>query len=51
MPIFLVGLGVALVGMIVGIGVAVSRDVRKMIDHAADPNNPPNGPRCGRHTP
>ena len=38
MPIFMFGLGAALVVMIVGIGLAVAKDVMKMIDYACDPN-------------
>ena len=41
----MVGLGVALVFMIVGIGVLVTKDVMDLIDFACDPNNPTNGPR------
>ena len=44
-PIFMLGLGVALVVMIVGIGLLVAKDVKKMIGYAPDPNTPPNGPR------
>jgi len=45
MPIFMFGLGVALVVMIVGIGLLVAKDVTELIDFACDPNNAPNGPR------
>jgi hypothetical protein len=38
MKIFMVGLGAALVVMTVGIGLLVAKDVKKMIDHACDPN-------------
>jgi hypothetical protein len=44
MPIFMVGLGVALVVMIVGIGLLVAKDVTDLIDLACDPDNPTNGP-------
>lgn len=47
MPIFMVGLGAALVVMTVGIGLAVVKDVKKMIAYAVDPNNPTKGPRRG----
>ena len=42
MPIFMFGLGVA---MIVGIGLFVVKDVMELTDFACDPNNPTNGPR------
>ena len=45
MTIFMVGLGAALVVVIVGIGVAVSKDVMELIDFAYDPNNSSNEPR------
>ena len=45
MPIFMFGLGVAMVVMIVGIGLLVVKDVKDLIDFAFDPNNPTNGPR------
>jgi hypothetical protein len=45
MPIFMFGLGVALVVMIVGIGLLVAKDVTELIDFACDPKNPPNGHR------
>ena len=45
MPIFMFGLGVALVVMIIGIGLLVAKDVTELIDFACDPNNPNNGPR------
>lgn len=45
MTIFMVGLGAALVVMIVGIGLAVSKDVTELIDFACDSNNPTNGSR------
>jgi hypothetical protein len=41
MTIFLVGLGAALLVMIVGIGLALSKDVTDLIDFAYDPNNAP----------
>jgi hypothetical protein len=44
MPIFMFGLGVALVVMIVGIGLLVAKDVTDLIDLACDPDNPTNGP-------
>jgi len=44
MPIFMVGLGVALVVMIVGIGLLVAKDVTDLIDLACDPDNPTNDP-------
>ena len=45
MPIFMFGLGVALLVMIVAIGLLVAKDVKELIDLASDPNNPINGPR------
>jgi ABC-type antimicrobial peptide transport system permease subunit len=45
MTIFRVGLGASLVVMIVGIGLALSKDVTDLIDFAYDPNYPTNGPR------
>jgi len=45
MPIFMVGLGVALVVMIVGIGLLVAKDVTDLIDLACDPDNPTNDPQ------
>jgi hypothetical protein len=45
MTIFLFSLGAALVVMIVGIGLAISRDVMELIDFRYDPNDPTNGPR------
>jgi hypothetical protein len=45
MTIFMVGLGAALVVMIVGIGLAVFKDVMELINIAYDPNNPSNEPR------
>ncbi len=45
MPIFIFGLGVALVVMIVLIGLLVAKDVKELIDFACDPNNPLEGPR------
>ena len=39
MPIFMVGLGMALLVMIVGIGWAVSKDVMELIDFVHDTNN------------
>ena len=45
MTIFMFGLGAALMFMIVGIGVAVSKDVLDLIDFAYDPNDPTNGLR------
>ena len=47
MPIFMVGLGVALVVITVAIGLAVVIDVKKMIAYAVDPNKPTHGPRRG----
>ena len=41
MTIFMVGLGAALVVMIVGIGLALSKDVTDLIDFAYDPHNAP----------
>ena len=40
MTTFMFGLGAALVVMIVGIGLAVSKDVMELIDCASDPNDP-----------
>jgi hypothetical protein len=40
MTIFMFGLGAALMVMIVGIGLAVSKDIMELIDFAYDPNNP-----------
>ena len=45
MPIFMVGLGIAIVVMIVGIGWAVSKDALELMDFAHDTNNPPDSPR------
>ncbi len=45
MTIFMVSLGVAIVVMIVGIGLAVSKDLMKIIDSACDHNDPRNGLR------
>ena len=39
MPIFMVGLGMALLVMIVGIGWAVSKDVMELIGFVHDTNN------------
>ena len=39
MSIFMVGLGMALLVMIVGIGWAVSKDVMELIDFVHDTNN------------
>jgi hypothetical protein len=47
MPIFMVGLGVALVVMIVGIGLLVAKDVTELIYFASDRINPTNGSRRG----
>ncbi|HXC67040.1 MAG TPA: hypothetical protein VN638_06430 [Nitrospiraceae bacterium] len=47
MPLFMVGLGVALVVMIVGIGLLVAKDVTELIYFASDPINPTNGSRRG----
>ena len=47
MPIFMFGLGVAMVVIIVGIGVLVVKDVKDLMDFAFDPNNPANGPHGG----
>jgi hypothetical protein len=44
-PIFLFGLGVALVVMIVGIGVFVVKDVMELIDFVHNTNNPTHSPR------
>ena len=44
LTIFMVGLGAALVVMIVGIGLALSKEVTDLIDFAYDPHN---GPRRG----
>ena len=41
MTLFIVGLGAALVVMIIGIGLALSKDVTDLIDFAYDPNNVP----------
>ena len=43
-PIFMLGLGGALVVMIVGIGLLVAKDVTELIDLACDPDNPTNSP-------
>ncbi len=45
MGILMFGLAAALVVMIVGIGVALSKDVMELIDFGYDPNDPSNGPR------
>jgi len=45
MTIFMVGLGAALVVMIVGIGLAVFKDVRDLIDFAYDADNLSHEPR------
>ena len=45
MPIFMLGLGVAMVVMIVGIGLLVVKDVMELIDFVHDTNNPTYGPR------
>ena len=45
MPIFMFGLPVAMVGIIVGIGLFVVKDVKDLMDFSFDPNNPTNGPR------
>lgn len=42
--IFMVGLGAALIAMIVGIGLALSKDVTDLMDFGYDPTN---GPRRG----
>ena len=42
-PIFMLGLGVALVVMIVGIGLLVAKDVTELIDLARYPDNPTKG--------
>ena len=47
MPLFMVGLGVALVVMIVGIGLLVAKDVTELIYFASDPINPTNDSRRG----
>lgn len=44
MTTFMVGLGAALVVMIVWIGLLVAKDVTDLIDFAYDPTY---GPRCG----
>ena len=44
MTMFMVGLGAALVIMIVGIGLLVAKHVTDLIDFAYDPNS---GPRRG----
>jgi len=41
MTLFMAGLGAALVVMIIGIGLALSKDVTDLIDFAYDPNNVP----------
>ena len=41
MTLFMVGLGAALVVMIVGIGLALSKEVTDLIDFAYDSNNAP----------
>ena len=43
-PILMMGLGVALVVMIVGIGLLVAKDVTELIDLARYPDNPTNSP-------
>jgi hypothetical protein len=43
----MVGLGMALLVMIVGIGWAVSKDVMELIDFVSDTNTLTNGPRRG----
>jgi|KBSMisStaDraftv2_1062788.scaffolds.fasta_scaffold309731_2 hypothetical protein len=45
MAIFMFGLAAALVVMIVGIGVAFSKDAMELIDFGYDPNDPSSGPR------
>jgi hypothetical protein len=45
MPIFMFGLGVAMLVMIVGIGLLVVKDVMELIDLVHETNNPTNGPR------
>ena len=47
MPIFMSGLGVALLVVIVAIGLLVAKDVKELIDLESDTNNPINGPRGG----
>ena len=47
MPIFMFSLAVAMVGMIVGIGLFVVKDVKDLMDFAFDTNNPANGPQVG----
>ena len=42
MPMFMVSLGVAIVVMIVGIGIAFSKDVLELIDFVHDTNDPKN---------
>ena len=41
MTLFMAGLGAALVVMIVGIGLALSKDVTDLIDFPYDPHNAP----------
>ena len=41
MPIFMFGLGVAMVVMIVGIGLLVAKDVKELIDFVSETNNNP----------
>ena len=41
MTVFMIGLGAALVVMIIGIGLALSKDVTDLIDFAYDPTNAP----------
>ena len=45
MAIFMFGPAAALVVMIVGIGVAFSKDAMELIDFGYDPNDPSSGPR------
>ncbi len=45
MTLFMIGLGAALVVMIVGIGLAISKDIRELIDFRYDPSDPTNGAR------
>ena len=45
MAIFMYSLGVTLVVMIVGIGLAMSKDVMELIDFQYDPNKPHSQPR------
>jgi hypothetical protein len=40
MTVFMFGLGVALVIMIVGIGLAISKDVMELNEFGYDPNDP-----------